>query len=135
MNLNLGGDSLQVLMGVSVLFSHVIPQGQDPQLHPLWCLAEQFGAQCFTQCSESCTHVIANMKGTEKTSWAAQQGKPVVTTSWCGTVVLFYVANQYPAQLQLYQLSGPIFPGWSAPAYCGAELRRNAFWLHPSVGM
>lgn len=75
---------LKVLKGVSIVFSHVIPLGQDPKMHPLWCLAEQFGAQCFMQCSESCTHVIANVRGTEKTCWASQQSKPVVTTSWCG---------------------------------------------------
>jgi hypothetical protein len=45
-------------------------------------MAEAFGASCDLECSERTTHVISTVRGTEKTLWAAQHGRPVVTPAW-----------------------------------------------------
>ena len=60
-----------VLAGVHVVFSRVIPLESDPRQHPLWVLAEQYGASCGINCNEQTTHVVATHGGTEKVS----QGK------------------------------------------------------------
>jgi hypothetical protein len=60
------GAAQQVLEGVCILFSRVIPLEQPPETHPLWCLAESFGASCTAQMQESITHVVTNTNGTEK---------------------------------------------------------------------
>ena len=78
----MGEERRKVLAGLHLVFSRVMPLEQDPQQHPLWVLAQQFGAQCSSQCSDATTHVVANMRGTEKTTWAAQHSKPTVTTAW-----------------------------------------------------
>lgn len=57
---------LQVLEGVVLVFSRVIPLETNPRQHPLWLLAEQYGATCSEQCSEDTTHVVAMTGGTEK---------------------------------------------------------------------
>ena len=36
----------RVLRGVELVFSGVVPSGVDPSAHPLWRLAEAFGARC-----------------------------------------------------------------------------------------
>ena len=56
----------KVLTGVSIVFSRVIPLEMDPCSHPLWKMAEQFGAKCSVSCSEDTTHVVAGTRGTEK---------------------------------------------------------------------
>lgn len=57
---------LQVLAGVRILFSRVIPLEQKPESHALWRLALSFGAVCVTQMDAGITHVITNTVGTEK---------------------------------------------------------------------
>ena len=65
-----------------LLGCRVFPSEMDPRSHPLWHLAETYGACCELQCSERTTHVVAAARGTEKTMWAVQHGKPVVTPAW-----------------------------------------------------
>jgi hypothetical protein len=60
----------------------VIPQDTEPRAHPLWQLAEAYGATCEDSVSERVTHVVAAGRGTSKTLWAAQNGRPVVTPAW-----------------------------------------------------
>ncbi|KAK9862234.1 hypothetical protein WJX84_009411 [Apatococcus fuscideae] len=72
----------QVLAGVRILFSRVIPLEQKPESHALWKLALAFGAVCVTQMDSGVTHVITNTVGTEKVFWAQQNGKHVVTPAW-----------------------------------------------------
>lgn len=72
----------KVLSGCVLVFSRVIPLGLDPKEHALWRLAELFGAECSTVCTESTTHVVANSRGTEKTFWASQNHRHVVSTAW-----------------------------------------------------
>jgi hypothetical protein len=63
---------VQVLEGVELVFSRVIPLETNPRQHPLWLLAEQYGATCSEQCTEETTHVVAMTGGTEKVRITAQ---------------------------------------------------------------
>lgn len=56
----------QVLEGVRLVFSRVIPLETNPRQHPLWLLAEQYGATCSEQCAGDTTHVVAMTGATEK---------------------------------------------------------------------
>lgn len=56
----------RVLAGVRLTFSRVIPLEQEPSSHPLWRLAEQFGATCSTNVGDDVTHVVAVTDGTDK---------------------------------------------------------------------
>lgn len=57
----------QVLAGVHIMFSRVIPlQEGRPEQHPMWKKAVKFGATCTTQPSDAVTHVAAYVNGTEK---------------------------------------------------------------------
>ena len=58
--------ALQVLAGVRIVFSRVIPLDQPPQQHELWRRAEQFGAICSERADASVTHVISKALGTQK---------------------------------------------------------------------
>lgn len=49
-----------------LVFTRVIPLEQDPSSHPLWRLAESFGATCAINLDAATTHVIAGASGTEK---------------------------------------------------------------------
>lgn len=58
---------LQVLAGVHIMFSRVIPlQEGRPEQHPMWRKAVKFGATCTTQPNDAVTHVAAYVNGTEK---------------------------------------------------------------------
>ncbi|KAK9837308.1 hypothetical protein WJX81_005341 [Elliptochloris bilobata] len=72
----------QVLAGVRILFSRVIPLEQAPASHTLWCLAEAFGAECTTDADPGVTHVVASTRGTQKVFWALQSGKHIVLPAW-----------------------------------------------------
>ena len=54
----------------------------DPASHPLWRLAESFGAGCSGALDDATTHVIAGASGTEKVLAARGMGKWVVTPAW-----------------------------------------------------
>lgn len=63
----LAAEQRKILMGCKVVFSRVFPVGEaQPHLHPLWQMAEQFGAVCTTQIDEQVTHVVALSPGTDK---------------------------------------------------------------------
>ncbi|KAJ3339377.1 Carboxy-terminal domain (CTD) phosphatase, partial [Kappamyces sp. JEL0680] len=49
----------QVLQGVHIVFSGVIPIGHDPKRNDLWIQATQFGATCHLELNSSITHLIA----------------------------------------------------------------------------
>lgn len=49
-----------------LVFTRVIPLEQEPSSHPLWRLAESFGATCSGTLDAATTHVIAGASGTEK---------------------------------------------------------------------
>ncbi|KAI8580503.1 hypothetical protein K450DRAFT_237359 [Umbelopsis ramanniana AG] len=48
-----------ILEGTVLLFSSVIPLGQDPQQSDIWRLAVSFGAQCTPELTGRVTHVVA----------------------------------------------------------------------------
>ena len=78
----------RVLRGSELVFSGVVPSGADPSAHPLWRLAEAFGARCVRAPDDAATtHVVvepANLGpgGTDKMIWATRLGKHVVTPGW-----------------------------------------------------
>ena len=78
----------RVLRGAELVFSGVVPSGADPSAHPLWQLAEAFGARCVRAPDDAATtHVVvepANLGpgGTDKMIWATRLGKHVVTPGW-----------------------------------------------------
>lgn len=72
----------RVLAGVRLVFSHVIPLGAPPAAHPLWRLAERFGAVCCLGMEPGVTHVVAAAAGTEKVAAAVAAGKHVVSPAW-----------------------------------------------------
>lgn len=63
----LAAEKRKILAGCRVVFSRIFPVGEvNPQLHPLWQLAEQFGAVCSGQVDDQVTHVVACSPGTDK---------------------------------------------------------------------
>lgn len=78
----LGTERQQVLRGVRLVFTRVIPLEMEPSTHPLWRLAESFGARCSTVLDGATTHVVAGASGTEKVLQARAAGKWVVTPAW-----------------------------------------------------
>ena len=73
----------QVLAGVRILFTGLIPLEQPPETHALWRMAQAFGARCVQAADEGVTHVVAKARGTEKVLWALRRGKHVVSKAWC----------------------------------------------------
>lgn len=69
----LGEERASVLRGAVLVFSHIFPLGSRPAEHPLWRMAEEFGARCTAAMEPGVTHVVAGAEGTEKV-WAAKQG-------------------------------------------------------------
>jgi len=84
----LTNEKRRVLNGAELVFSGVVPSGADPSAHPLWRLAEAFGARCVRAPDDAATtHVVvepANLGpgGTDKMIWATRLGKHVVTPGW-----------------------------------------------------
>ena len=74
-----GCEPAQVLAGVRILFTGLIPLGQPPEQHDLWQMAVGFGATCTQQPDQAVTHVVAASRGTEKGLWGAA---PWAST-WC----------------------------------------------------
>lgn len=72
----------KVLEGVHLVFSRVIPLGQDPTTHELWKLAESFGARCSTTLVPGVTHLVAGDAATEKAEAARAAGIAIVDPSW-----------------------------------------------------
>lgn len=63
----LAAEQRRVLAGCCVLFSRIFPVGEAaPHMHPLWRMAEQFGAACCLNINEKVTHVVAISLGTDK---------------------------------------------------------------------
>ncbi|KAI5069624.1 hypothetical protein GOP47_0015925 [Adiantum capillus-veneris] len=87
----LAKEQRKVLAGCKLVFSRVFPQGEiQPHLHPLWQLAEQFGAVCSMGIDDGVTHVVAISLGTEKVNWALSTGRSVVRPSWLEASAILY---------------------------------------------
>ncbi|KAI6677337.1 hypothetical protein NL676_038133 [Syzygium grande] len=87
----LAAEQQKILAGCRIVFSRIFPVGEaNPQLHPLWQTAEQFGATCTNQIDEQVTHVVANSLGTDKVNWALSTGRFVVHPGWVEASALLY---------------------------------------------
>ncbi|CAD5189914.1 unnamed protein product [Musa acuminata subsp. malaccensis] len=87
----LEAEQRKVLRGCRIVFSRVFPVGEaNPQQHPLWKKAQQFGAVCTDQIDEHVTHVIATALGTDKVQRALSTGKFVVHPGWIEASTLLY---------------------------------------------
>jgi hypothetical protein len=53
----------EVLEGVYIVFSSVIPLDTNPESTEIWRLAHVFGAKCHTELSTRTTHVVAAKVG------------------------------------------------------------------------
>ncbi|XP_078447233.1 C-terminal domain phosphatase-like 3 [Wolffia australiana] len=81
----------RILSGCRIVFSRIFPVGEaNPHLHPLWQIAEQFGATCTNQIDDQVTHVVAYALGTDKVNWALSAGRFVVHPGWVEASALLY---------------------------------------------
>ncbi|XP_031473757.1 RNA polymerase II C-terminal domain phosphatase-like 4 isoform X1 [Nymphaea colorata] len=71
-----------ILKGCKIMFSRVHPTRCPADTQPLWKMAENLGAACSTEIDSSITHVVTVDLGTEKSRWAVQQKKFVVSPGW-----------------------------------------------------
>ncbi|KAF9924407.1 Carboxy-terminal domain (CTD) phosphatase [Linnemannia zychae] len=72
-----------VLKGVTLVFSSVIPLGQPPHRADIWRQAESFGAVCVNELSSRVTHVVAAKAGTAKVGEARRRkGIKIVRPEW-----------------------------------------------------
>ncbi|CAM6049658.1 unnamed protein product [Sphagnum compactum] len=92
----LAAEQRRVLTGCCILFSRIFPVGEmQPHMHPLWRMAEQFGANCCLTISDKVTHVVAISLGTDKVNWATATGRPVVRPGWVeASAILYRRANE-----------------------------------------
>ncbi|KAM3579041.1 CTD phosphatase Fcp1 [Umbelopsis sp. WA50703] len=73
----------KVLEGTVILFSSVIPLGQDPEQSDIWRLAVSFGAQCTPELTGRVTHVVAGKAGTQKVNAARKHAHiRIVRVEW-----------------------------------------------------
>ncbi|KAF8665249.1 hypothetical protein AX16_000271 [Volvariella volvacea WC 439] len=72
-----------VLSGVHVLFSSVIPLDIKPESTEIWRVAHMFGAKCYTELTNEITHVVAAKRGTVKVDAARKRGGiKIVWLAW-----------------------------------------------------
>ncbi|CAI2168649.1 3163_t:CDS:10, partial [Funneliformis geosporum] len=73
----------QVLKGVHILFTHVIPTNQKKEEAEIWILAREFGAECYANWNSRITHLVAGDRGTEKVKEARRKGNIyIVRKEW-----------------------------------------------------
>jgi len=86
-----------VLAGVNIVFSRVFPIHTDPTNHPLWTLAEDFGAKCSPTLTEETTHVVAAARTTDKVKEAIKRGNiRIVSPQWLEcSILLWKRANEH----------------------------------------
>ncbi|KAJ7492115.1 hypothetical protein FB451DRAFT_1077957 [Mycena latifolia] len=73
----------EVLEGVHILFSSVIPLDTNPEATEIWRMALMFGAKCSTELTADVTHVVAAKRGTVKVDAARKRGGvKIVWVAW-----------------------------------------------------
>uniref|UniRef100_A0A1I7YMY1 RNA polymerase II subunit A C-terminal domain phosphatase n=1 Tax=Steinernema glaseri TaxID=37863 RepID=A0A1I7YMY1_9BILA len=77
----------EVLCGVCVVLSGVVPQGEDPRKSSIYQLLIRFGADIQEQVTRDTTVVIGARWGTTKIHKAHRENIPVVTPRWLDAVV------------------------------------------------
>ncbi len=111
----------QVLAGVVLAFSRVIPLEMAPGSHPLWRLAEEFGARCSTALTPEVTHVVAMSRATEKVpsrlaAWAAAEQRRECAALQEGRVASMQPSRFRRPRPQVFQASQQqkfvVSPAW-----------------------
>ncbi|ETN81943.1 BRCA1 protein [Necator americanus] len=72
----------QILRGLVVVLSGVVPLGVKPEHSEAYRLCVQFGATVADQVNEQTTHLVAVRWGTTKVMAACKLGIPIVTPHW-----------------------------------------------------
>ncbi|RRT41625.1 hypothetical protein B296_00057690, partial [Ensete ventricosum] len=72
----------EILQGCKIVFSRVFPSKSPAQDQPIWKMAERLGATCCTEVDPSVTHVVSMDTGTQKSRWALQNEKFLVSPYW-----------------------------------------------------
>jgi len=81
----------KVLADVRIVFSRVFPIDADPTTHPLWILAEDFGATCGRTLADDTTHVVGTASSTDKVKAAKARGNVhAVTPHWLECSMLLW---------------------------------------------
>ncbi|KIK70552.1 hypothetical protein GYMLUDRAFT_253918 [Collybiopsis luxurians FD-317 M1] len=109
-----------VLKGVHLLFSSVIPLDTKPESTEIWRMAHMFGAKCTTELSSETTHVVAAKRGTVKVDTARRRGNiKVVWLSWfTDSVALWQRQDETRYLLDYPPAVGPI----SSPPTASSDL-------------
>ncbi|KAL0068527.1 CTD phosphatase Fcp1 [Marasmius tenuissimus] len=98
-----------VLKGVHLLFSSVIPLDTRPESTEIWRLAQMFGARCSTELTSDITHVVAAKRGTVKVE--AAKKRPNVKVVWLAwftdTIALWRRQEETPYLLDDPPIAGP----------------------------
>lgn len=68
----------QVLGGVVIMFSRIIPLDEEPTQHTLWLRATAFGATCTVEMSPAVTHLVTNTQHTLKVACCVAHCRSVV---------------------------------------------------------
>ncbi|KAK0423082.1 hypothetical protein QR680_007957 [Steinernema hermaphroditum] len=74
----------EVLAGVKVVLSGIVPQGEDPRRSSIYQHLRRFGAIVQGRVSSETTVVIGRQWGTQKIHEAHRRAIPVVDTKWIG---------------------------------------------------
>ncbi|KAG5730615.1 RNA polymerase II subunit A C-terminal domain phosphatase [Termitomyces sp. T112] len=100
----------EVLEGVHLLFSSVIPLDTRPESTEIWKMAHMFGARCSTELKPDITHVVAAKRGTVKVDMARKRGGiKIVWLAWfTDSIATWQRQDEAP-----YLLEEPHAPGQS----------------------
>ncbi|KAL0951753.1 hypothetical protein HGRIS_008425 [Hohenbuehelia grisea] len=98
-----------VLKGVHILFSSVIPLDTKPETTEIWKMAIMFGAKCSTELTGEVTHVVAAKHGTVKVDMARRRGgTKIVWVSWfTDSVAQWRHQDETPYLLDEPPVTGP----------------------------
>ncbi|KAJ7597313.1 hypothetical protein C8J56DRAFT_851443 [Mycena floridula] len=100
----------EVLAGVHILFSSVIPLDTRPESTEIWRMAYMFGATCLTELTSEVTHVVAAKRGTVKVDQARRRGGvKIVWLAWfTESIALWHRQEETPYFLDdQHAVAGP----------------------------
>ncbi|KXN90103.1 RNA polymerase II subunit A C-terminal domain phosphatase [Leucoagaricus sp. SymC.cos] len=81
----------EVLAGVHIVFSGVIPLDTPQETTELWGLAHMFGAKCHADLTPEVTHVVTAKRGTKKVETARKRGGiKIVRPEWLNDSVALW---------------------------------------------
>ncbi|PFH49674.1 hypothetical protein AMATHDRAFT_147139 [Amanita thiersii Skay4041] len=115
----------EILAGVHILFSSVIPLDTTPETTEIWRMAHMFGAECSTELTSEVTHVVAAKRGTVKVEHARKQGGiKIVWLAWfTDSVALWRRQEENPYLLdELPASASSVTAPTSSPATSSSQL-------------